>query len=457
MQNDADVVVLGAGLTGLVVAHKLKQQGKKVHIIEKNGRVGGVIDTEVRKDFVFEKGPNTGIIKYGEVAKLFEELGDLCQLEIPPAEVKKRYIWKGERWHKLPSGIIEGVRTPLFTWKDKFRLLGEPFRKPGNNSHETLDQLVRRRMGKSFLNYAVDPFILGVYAGDPARIVPKYALPKLYYLEQDYGSFIGGAIKKRMKKEKDEMEKLATKEVFSIKGGLKNLVQALAQSIGSDNFILNAQDAVVETVERNRYSLSIKKDNGMQELTTSSIISTVPSYEVPGIFNFIEDRLLERINNLMYAKVVQVALGFNNWQGISLDGFGGLVPHIEKRDILGALYISSLLTNRSPAKGTLLSVFMGGIRREEMYDKTDEEIEQILKKEIPAMFGLKNFDPDLMHIMRYKYAIPQYEENTKERYEAIKTVENKYKGIILAGNMRDGIGMADRIKQAWDIAEQFSF
>ncbi|MFP4525536.1 MAG: protoporphyrinogen oxidase [Bacteroidales bacterium] len=453
MQNDADVIVLGAGLTGLVVAHKLKQQGKKVYIIEKKSRVGGVIDTEERNGFVFEKGPNTGIIKYGEVAKLFEELGNLCHLEIPSEEVKKRYIWKGERWHQLPSGIIEGIRTPLFKWKDKLRLLGEPFRKPGNNPCETLDQLVKRRMGQSFLNYAVDPFILGVYAGDPARIVPKYALPKLYYLEQDYGSFIGGAIKKRLREEKDEMEKQATKEVFSVKGGLKNLVQALAKSIDNESFILNAKDTTVEPIESSRYRILVKDGSGKKEMTASTIISTIPSHEVPQVFNFIEDKLLENINNLLYAKVIQVALGFNNWHGIPLDGFGGLVPYVEKRDILGALYISSLLANRAPEKGGLLSVFMGGIRREEMYDKTDKEIEQVLSNEIPTMFGLANFYPDLMHIMRYKYAIPQYERNTKERYEAIKKAEHKYKGIILAGNMRDGIGMADRIKQAWDISK----
>ena len=69
--------------------------------------------------------------------------------------------------------------------------------------------LVKRRLGKSFLDYAIDPFILGIYAGDPAYIVPKYALPKLYNLEQNYGSFVGGAIKKS-REPKTENEILST-------------------------------------------------------------------------------------------------------------------------------------------------------------------------------------------------------------------------------------------------------
>ncbi|MFO8235957.1 MAG: protoporphyrinogen oxidase [Bacteroidales bacterium] len=453
MQKNVDVVILGAGLTGLVLAHKLKQQGRKVVIIEKTNKAGGVIDTENSNGFIYEKGPNTGIIKYGEVIKLFEELGDLCQLEIPSDEVKKRFIWKGERWHKLPSGLIGGIRTPLFKWKDKFRLLGEPFRRAGEDPYETLDQLVIRRMGKSFLNYAVDPFILGVYAGDPARIVPKYALPKLYYLEQDYGSFIGGAIKKKMNEEKNEMEKLATKEVFSVKGGLKNLVDALVHSIGEDKIIFHAEDTSVQPVEKG-YGVSLQRKDTTINLFSDTVISSIPSYELPSVFGFIDDSLMQDISTLMYAKVLQVALGYKTWQGIDLDGFGGLVPHIEKRDILGALYISSFLTNRTPAEGKLLSVFMGGVRREGMYYRTDREIENILSKEIPDMFGLDNFNPDMLRIMRYGAAIPQYGEDSRKRYEAIKRIEEKYKGIILAGNMCDGIGMADRIKQAFDIAEK---
>jgi protoporphyrinogen/coproporphyrinogen III oxidase len=120
-----------------------------------------------------------------------------------------------KKWEPLPSGIIKGITTPLFTFPDKLRLLGEPFRKKGENPNETLADLVLRRMGKSFLDYAIDPFILGIYSGDPAKLVTKFAFPKLYRLEQDYGSFIKGALKKA-KEPKTEREKKATKEIFSV-------------------------------------------------------------------------------------------------------------------------------------------------------------------------------------------------------------------------------------------------
>ena len=92
--------------------------------------------------------------------------------------------------YEVITGLIGGIATPLFTFGDKLRILGEPFRTPGTNPDETVAEMVRRRMGKSFLRNAVDPFLSGVYAGDPEKLITRFALPKLYNLEQKYGSFV---------------------------------------------------------------------------------------------------------------------------------------------------------------------------------------------------------------------------------------------------------------------------
>ncbi|MCF8335159.1 MAG: protoporphyrinogen oxidase [Bacteroidales bacterium] len=451
MNKPHDIVILGAGLTGLTLAHKLKDSGKSVLLLEKEEKPGGVIDTHREDGFIYELGPNTGVVKYDEVAELFDELKEYCKPYIPDESVKKRYIWKNDRWEKLPSGLKEGIKTPLFSWKDKFRILGEPFRKPGKNPKETLDNMVRRRMGESFLNYAVDPFILGVYAGDPSMIVPKYALPKLYYLEQDYGSFIGGAIKKKFEK-KDEMEKKATKDVFSIQGGLKNLIMALYKSTGKSKFLFNVKGLQVKP-EANHFQLEFHHQDKNVKIQANRVVSTAGAYEIPAIFPFLNDEEINDISNLQYAKVVQAAVGFKNWEAPYPEGFGGLVPHIENRDILGALFMSSFLPERAPDGGQLFSIFMGGIRREEMYEKSDQELTGILEKEMKQMFGLNQFHPDLLKFNRYQYAIPQYGKESGKRFETITNIENQYKGLVIAGNLKGGIGMADRIKQASDIAK----
>jgi len=243
------VAVIGAGLTGLTTAYYLHKKGIDVTVFDKADRAGGVIQTYQEDGFIYENGPSTGVLGTPEAAELIEELSDLCQLEIADEDAKFRWIWKAGRWVALPSGLMGGITTPLFTFADKLRLLGEPFRKAGTDPNETLADLVRRRMGKSFLKYAVDPFILGIYSGDPARLVTKYALPKLYNLEQKYGSFIGGAMKKA-KEPKSDRDKKATREVFSMSGGLSNLIDALVKKIGLKRVVLDAQNIVVAQDEK---------------------------------------------------------------------------------------------------------------------------------------------------------------------------------------------------------------
>ncbi len=444
------VAVIGAGLTGLTTAYYLKKKGVDVTIYEKADRAGGVIQTVSKNGFTFENGPSTGVLGWPEALELIEDLGGLCKLEIADENAKYRWIWKGDRWHALPSGLIGGVKTPLFTFADKLRLLGEPFRKPGTNPNETLADLVRRRMGESFLNYAVDPFVLGIYSGDPEKLVPKYALPKLYNLEQKYGSFIGGSIKKA-KEPKTERDKKATREVFSLEGGLSSLTNALVQEIGQEQIHLNTKNIQVSQSDSG-YELMY---SGSEPTKFDEVISTVGGYELKRIFDFLPADKLKKVEKLEYAKVIQISVGFKKWEGIELKAFGGLVPFCEGRKVLGALFLSSFLKGRAPKGGALISAFVGGVRKPEMVDLSDDEIKDVVSVELMSMMGLTKWEPDLLVINRYQYAIPQYGIESEEKLKAISEMEKAFPGLVLAGNIRNGIGMADRIKQGRMIADSF--
>jgi protoporphyrinogen/coproporphyrinogen III oxidase len=447
-----EVVIVGAGITGLASAYYLSKMGIDFRIIEKSTRAGGVITTEKENGFVYETGPNTGVLSQPETAELIEELKGLCEIEIADAAAKKRWIWKGNAWQPLPSGFMAAVKTPLFTFRDKLGILAEPFRRKGKNPDETLDQLVLRRMGQSFLDYAVDPFILGIYSGDPSYLVTRYALPKLYNLEQKYGSFIGGAIRKGFEK-KEPRAKLATGDVFSIKGGLQNLVDALTAKTGIENILLNFAEATVIPHIIEGYITKGQWAGEEVEINSRYVITTSGSHELPDLLPFVADEEMAELNNLLYAKVVQVTLGFIKWEGLSLDAFGGLVPFKENRDVLGILFLSSFLTGRAPGGGALLSVFMGGIRKPYLVDLTDKEILRILEKEVVAMTGLQSFNPDLIKITRYNHAIPQYGLSTGERLKAVESIQKSNPGLIIGGNLRNGIGMSDRIKQGRELAQ----
>jgi len=452
MKNKS-IYIIGAGLTGLCTAYFLKKKGISSIILEKSNRYGGSIQTILKEGFIIEKGPNTGVLGTPEIVYLFDSLGENCKLEKASKTVDKRYVMKKGKWHALPSGLMSAIRTPLFSIYDKFRILGEPFRNKGKNPNENLSELVKRRLGKSFLDYAVDPFILGIYAGDPEYLIPRHALPKLYALEQNYGSFIRGSIKKA-KLPKTELEKKADRSIFSVENGLQNLIEALVNEIGKENILLNTKDIKISNSEQS-FIIDYTTDY-TNKVTAEKVITTCNSRETSNIFEFISNNEQKTLDNLNYAKVVQISLGFNEWKGMPLDGFGGLIPFKEDKPLLGILFLSSFLRNRSPREGALLSIFIGGTRRPELFGLNDKEIINLVSKELPLIMYLPDFTPELVEISRYELAIPQYGLESDERISLINKLENNYNGLIIGGNIKDGIGMADRVKQAYGIAERIS-
>ena len=438
--------MIGAGLTGLSTAFHLHRQGRDVVILEKADRVGGQIHTYHENGFTFESGPNTGVVSFPEVAELFQMLEGSCQLEIARESSKRRLIWKGDRFHELPSSPVSAITTPLFRLSDKFRILGEPWRKKGTDPDEPVGALAARRLGKSFYEYAVDPFVSGVYAGDPMKLTTRYALPKLYNLEANYGSFIRGAIAKA-KEPKTDRDRLATKKVFSAVGGLQRLVEALSKDL---RIITSANNLKVMPTADGQWSCTY---NGTEEIVCRKVVTTVGAYALPALLPFIPEAQMQKMSNLFYAPIIQVILGVKNACGLDFPAFGGLVPSKEQKRVLGILFPSSCFEQRCPDGGALYSYFIGGARHTDYLQKSDDEIREITLEAFHSMLKYPaDMQPDLLRIFRHEHAIPQYWSDSGERFATIEALQQQYPGLILAGNMRDGIGMGNRIHQGATIA-----
>lgn len=449
-----DVIIVGAGLTGLATATYLVKEGMKVLVLEKNDRVGGQINTFNENGFVFESGPNTGTISNYEVVELFDLLKERVQLVKACENSKKRLIWKKKQFYPLPSGLVSAICTPLFKWTDKFNVLLEPFVKKGSNPNETIGELAYRRLGKSFFDYAVDPFVSGIFAGDPMKLVTKYALPKLYNLEQTYGSFIKGALKKSMQK-KTLQEKATTKEVFSVSGGLSNLIYAMNDFIGEENIVKNVSHISIQPSKDNVWIVEYECDGYYYKVNANNIVTTTCAYQLREYMSFISEDDVICLESIEYSDVVQVPVAIKNDNKSIYNAFGGLIPSKEKKDILGILFPSKCFDKdqRAPEGYDLLSVFLGGVKNPKYIDMPDEVIIKIVEDNIVEMMKSDINDFSILKIFRHKNAIPQYEYNTGIRISCIDKLEKRYKGLYLRGNMVDGIGMSERIKQAINTAK----
>lgn len=450
-ERKTKVVIIGGGLTGLTLAYLLQRKGVDFILLEKDEKPGGVIRTQLRDGFTYETGPNTGIIAHPEVAELFEMITPDSELELADPRAENRWILKNGKWKALPSGFISAVKTPLFSLKDKLAILGEPFRKQGEDPMETIAALVKRRLGQSYLDYAVDPFISGIYAGDPDLLITKYALPKLYALEQNYGSFIKGAVRKSREPRSDRDRK-ATRKVFAAKGGFGKLITALAKYIPEERLVFSAQNVIVSK-SKDGFMIRFQSGNGDQnQVYSEKVVTTTGAHALPGLFDFISPQQLQPITELHYARVVQMIMAFRKWNGPELNAFGGLVPSRENRNLLGVLFPSSIFQNRAPEGGALLSVFLGGVRKPELFNLDDAALLKLVNTEMDDLLQVSLSEPAFTEIHRYKHAIPQYDKTSPQRLKRIPELEKQFPGLVLAGNIRDGIGIADRIRQASELS-----
>jgi len=164
---------------------------------------------------------------------------------------------------------------------------------------------------------------------------------------------------------------------------------------------------------------------------------------------------MDKISNLRYAPMVQASVGIKDTGGLRFNAFGGLVPSVEKQDVLGILFPSACFQGRVSQSGALFSFFIGGMRNSHLTRLPEDELRELILKNFHSMLKFPaTASPDLIRIFKHSKAIPQYEQNSGERLKTIETIQTRYPGLILAGNIRNGIGMADRILQATNISKE---
>ena len=273
------VAIIGGGISGLTTAFWLKQNGIDVRLFEKNDSVGGSIRTQIENGFLVEYGPNSTLETTPLIDKLLNELNILDEKIYASKDSNKRYILRNGKIFPLPMSPGAFLSTKLFSNSAKLRLLKEPFIRSKGNAYETIAEFTIRRLGEEFLDYAINPFVAGVFAGDPEMINVKTAFPKLYELEQRYGSLIKGAIKSGRQRRKSKEKSKQSAKTFSFKKGMQTLTDAIYMKILEGVSLKSTINSISIKNDNNRkpFSLSILKDGELINDEFDSIVISTPS------------------------------------------------------------------------------------------------------------------------------------------------------------------------------------
>jgi oxygen-dependent protoporphyrinogen oxidase len=450
------VVVAGGGISGLCTAHRLKKRGVNVVLFEKDSEPGGTMRTAREGGWLIEAGPNSALENTPLLHDLFAGLGILDQRIYADPAASRRYILRGGELQAIPMTPGALMTTRLWSLKGRLRILKEPFigRAAGE---ESVAEFVTRRLGIEFLDYAINPFVAGVYAGDPRKLSLRSAFPKMYALEANHGGLIRGmiALRRERKGRKGPTMTPGASRLLSFSEGMQTLPRALASDLG-DSLVLNAGVERIIPMRAGRnpvYTVSVRRNGASESIQASAVVLASPAAATAAIIRPIDPEMSKTLESIYYPPVASVYLGFKGEQiERPLDGFGFLVPEVEHRDLLGTIWSSVLFPGRAPAGCRALTTFVGGARQPELVSLEDERLKALVLSELQSIMKVRG-EPVFCRIKRWEHAIPQYHLGYESVLRAIDRFEQNFRGAFLCSNFRGGIAVGDCVTNAGKIAE----
>ena len=449
------VAIIGGGITGLTAAFQLQQRGIPVKLYEGGDRVGGVIRTVRDGGYLAECGPNTILETSPLIGELIRDAGVEDRRLYSNPSAAKRYLVRGHKMINLPTSPLGFFTTPLFSWRAKVGLLAAPVRRPASDDkEESLAEFVIRRLGREFLDYAINPFVAGVYAGDPERLSVKHAFPKLQELEQRYGSLIKGQILGARERERLGTVSKQNAKKISFIGGLQVITDALGEKLGDQVRLKHTAKGV--RYENSGWQIDFQEDVFESGTNHSSVLLALPAFRLAelGILCNGKRTNLDLLGNIEYPPITSVVLGFRREDVTHpLDGFGVLIPEIEKFNSLGTIFSSSLFPSRAPRGHVTLTSYIGGTRAPDLARLDPDEIIELVMQDLRILVGL-NGKPTHSYTCFYPRAIPQYNVGYGAFMERMDDAEKEAPGLFLGGHFRDGISLGDSILAGYNAADR---
>ena len=467
------IVVIGAGISGLACAYRLKQLGVHCAVLEARERAGGLIATVRRNGFLFETGPQCPRFP-APVWRLVQELN--LESEFVAGDPKaKRYIFSGGRLHAAPFSPTGLLATRLVGVRSKYRILTEAFRHSRPPAREeSLSEFVERKFGADVLDNLVDPIISTVFLGDSHKMGMESAFPALVQWERDQGSLVRGAIGAR-KSKRDARTSDGLKAGSRKNGATLHVTQALP-SLGS--FRSGMERLPERLAEELRTEIRFRTpiasvapfrcDNGTtqagwkirlpsgEEISANHLVLAVPAYVAAELLQISTPQLATELKAIEYAPMCVVSSAYDRSQVANkLDGFGFMVPRTEGLKTICTFWNSSLFGERAPEGQVAMTSFAGRELTDTLGAICEEESARVVEAENARILGITG-NPLDRQVWKDTRALPQYNVGHKRRVDEISRILSTQPNLHLAGNFLTGRSIGECVEVGCGVAENLN-
>ena len=451
---DVDALVVGAGVSGTSLAHNLSQQGVKLLLTEARDRVGGNVISRQENGYTWEEGPNT-FQPAPHIMRLAVDVGLRDELVLADHTLPRFVYWEGDLY-SLPMGPKDIPQFRLLSILGAIRagLGAAGFVLPNfSGKEESIREFVTRHLGDEVFRKMIDPFVSGIYAGDPNKLSMSAALKKIFALEKlgPTNGIVEGAIFRLREKKREEKASfdptLPTWKggaLGSFRNGLAALPKAIAKRIG-DDVRLNWKLASLTKRDDGKYVALYSTPDGDVQVVAKSVALTTPARATAGILSEIAPNAKE-LENIPYPCVWSVTLAYPKSEFRKpLSGFGNLIPRSMGIRTLGTIWSSCLFPGRAPDGMELLLSYIGGAQDEGIKDLTEDQIVDQVDRDIKKILlrSGSSVKPTVVGLRRWERAIPQYNIGYFDIMQKLNDDLESLPGLFLGGNHMSGVAFGD--------------
>lgn len=444
-----DLLVVGAGPSGLAYAlgaqAAAERSGRRLtlRVLEALPRPGGWVHTRRVGPYSLETGPYGYLDKHPELGRIVETLGLSSLRREPALAARNRYVLARGKLRPLPRGPLSFLFSRILGLRGKLRLLGEPWAAPSPGPDESVAAFASRRLGPEAAEALVVPMFTGIYAGDPDRASLAACFPRMAELERDHGGLFRALWRLRKQVRRSGQGVGAPRGVLtSFEGGLSTLVARLATGIGPDSLCV---DTPAQGISREAECFRVDCPGG--PLRARRLVLAIPACAAAPLLEPMAPRLAQLLAGIPYAGVAVVHTAYGaRPAGRFPQGFGFLVPRTARREVLGAVFVSTIFADTAPAGELLLRNVLGGMLRPDLLDLDDAELIRRVRAEHRVLLGLEE-DPRFVDVERHPDSLPQYHLGHLDRVAALETELEGQPGLFVTGNALRGIGLADCLAQ----------
>ncbi len=419
-----------------------------------------------------EGGPDSFISEKPEALSLARRLNIDSRLIETNEQHRRSFIVRKGRLRPVPEGfqllgpsrLWPFITSDIFSFGGKMRMAADlilPRRNANSTQDESLASFVRRRLGEEALARVAQPMVGGIYTANPESLSLRATLPRFLDMECDHRSIILAMLRQGLAKDADEKRSTsgARYSLFlSFDHGMQVMVEALTDAISNcrlpiadlvaTNVRLNTQ---VETLTLDRASddkhaaWTITTNHG-ENIKADTVCLAVPAYVAASLLPNTSEHLATKLSRIRFASTATINLAYRRADiHHPLNGFGFVVPFIEKRSLIACTFSSVKFSDRAPDDHVLLRAFVGGALQPEMFAVDESEMLFRVKADLCELLGI-TAEPLFAETAKWEKSMPQYEVGHLDRVQAIQNDLQQLPGLTLAGNSYCGVGIPDCVR-----------